>query len=359
MRLDFKEIEEHLDMEFFLERESIPYRESRGVNGMQLNIKTCPSCGDKRYRTYFGLETDRGNCFVCNTGFNKVSFIHAYLDTGVWSDTLRHCGELLKEQGWRPKRKQMVIVEQNEVNLPYSESLPLDTGENLQYLVNRGFNDDITRYFNLRWCEFGWWQYKDIDGTNKTQEFSNRIIIPITDLDGTIKTFQGRDITGASDRKYLFPKLLPGTGRYLFNGHNVVATDHAVMGEGVFDVAAIKMALDDDVSLRHIVAVGSFGKHLSYGNSSGDDQLGRFLGLKSRGLKTVTIMWDGEAAALTSALSAAKLLRSIGLTARIALLPKGRDPNEVTGDVVRDAFYKAEIWSPKLDIKLRLRNPYA
>jgi len=157
MRLDFKEIEEHLDMEFFLERESVPYRESRGVNGMQLNIKTCPNCGDKRYRTYFGLESGRGNCFVCNTGFNKASFIHAYLDTGVWSDTLRHCGELLKEQGWRPKRKQMVIVEPGEVKLPHSASLPLNTGENLQYLIHRGFNDDITRYFNLRWCEYGWW----------------------------------------------------------------------------------------------------------------------------------------------------------------------------------------------------------
>jgi len=208
----------------------------------------------------------------------------------------------------------MVIVEPGEVKLPHSEPLPLDTGENLQYLINRGFNDDTARYFNLRWCEYGWWQYKDIDGENKTQEFSNRIIIPITDLDGTVKTFQGRDITGRSDRKYLFPKLLPGTGRYLFNGHNVVATDHVVIGEGVFDVAAIKMALDEDVNLRHIVAVGSFGKHLSYGSNNGDDQLGRFLELKSRGLKTVTIMWDGEAAALTSALSAAKLLRGIGFS---------------------------------------------
>lgn len=354
--MDFAEVEEYLDMEFFLERESIPYHLSRGVNGMQLNIKTCPACGDNRYRTYFGLETGRGNCFVCGKGFSKISFLNEYQGKN-WPDTIRLCEELLKEQGWRPKRKALVMVNPGEVKLPYSNPLPLPTGENLKYLINRGFDDDISRYFNLRWCEYGWWKYKE-NGEEKTQDFSNRIIIPVYDIHGDLKTFQGRDLTGKSDRRYLFPKLLPGTGRYLFNGHNVVATDHVVMGEGVFDVAAIKMALDTKVELRHIVPVGSFGKHLSYGSQDGDDQLGQFLELKKRGLKTVTIMWDGEKAALTAALSAAKLLTGVGLQARVATLPAGKDPNEVTADIVLDTFFKAQVWSPKLDIKMRLRNPY-
>jgi DNA primase len=185
------------------------------------------------------------------------------------------------------------------------------------------------------------------------------VIIPVYDLDGDLKTFQGRDVTGKSDRKYLFPKALPGTGRYLLNGQNVIATDHVAMGEGIFDVAAMKIAFDEASDLRSIVPVGSFGKHLSYGDMKGDDQLGRFTALKARGLKFVTIMWDGEEAALIAALSAAKLLTGVGLTARIALLPAGKDPNEIPAADVRKAFYEAQTWTPALDIKWRLRNPYS
>lgn len=360
-RIDAQELEDELDMEFLLDRESIAYRVTRGVSGEQLNIRQCPNpeCRDTRWRTYFGTETGRGNCFVCNFKFGKLSFIHAYYEYENWRDTFRQAEELLREQGWRPKRTAIAAVDDADVVLPMSHELPLPTGENLAYLETRGFNADIARYFRLRWCEFGWWKYKEPDGSIRTQDFSNRVIIPVYDLDGSLKTFQGRDLAGVSASKYLFPKALPGTGRYLLNGQNVVATDHVVMGEGAFDVAAIKVAFDLDPALRHITPVASFGKHLSYGSASGDDQLGRFITLKARGLKFVTIMWDGEQKALEAALNAAKLLSGIGLTVRIALLPYTKDPNEVLPEVLQRAHYSAEVWSPALDIRWRLRNPYS
>ena len=350
-----------LDMEFLLERESIPYRVTRGVSGEQLQIKSCPDCGDDRWRMYFGTDSGRGNCFVCGKGFNKASFIHAQYGHGDadWGQTFVVLRELLTEQGWRPKRVAMAAIDYGQVELPSSSPLPTEDGANLQYLEDRGFNGDIAKYFGLRWCEFGWWKYKDAEGVVQTQNFTNRIIIPVFDLDGELKTFQGRDLTDTSTRKYLFPSELPGTGRYLLNGQNVLATDHAAMGEGCFDVAAIKIALDHDQATRHIVPVGSFGKHLSYGDQNADDQLGRFNTLKRRGLKIVTIMWDGEPSALVAALNAGKLLTGIGLVARIALLPKGKDPNEVPATTVRAAFHAAQVWTPAVDIRLRLRNPYA
>lgn len=359
-RLSFEEIEEELDFEFFLDRESVSYKQGRGVSGMQFNIKTCPSCDDSRWRTYLGAETGRGNCFVCGRGFNKLSFIHAYLgnDKDNWGDTMRYVNELLREQGWRPKRQVMAATFDDEVTLPTSIALPTEDGGNLVYLEQRGFDGEIARYFGLRYCQFGWWKYKDENGINATQNFSNRVIIPVYDLDGKLKTFQGRDIIGNSDRKYLFPKELPGTGRYLLNGHNVLATDSACMGEGAFDVAAIKIAFDEAPDLRHVVPIGSFGKHLSYGSEVGDDQLGRFNQLRARGLKYVTIMWDGEEKALIAALNAAKLLTGIGLVVRVALLPPGKDPNEISAEEVRKAYYEAKVWSPALDVKWRLRNPY-
>lgn len=355
--MDIAEINSKLDMEFLLGRESIPYRLSRGRSGMQLQLRTCPHCGDSRSRIYINAETGIGNCFVCNFTYNKVIFVKEYLNAS-WRETFRFCEEILREQGWRPrKRVEAAVEEDGPVTLPVSVELPLPEG-NIVYLHERGIDGATAKYFHLRLCEFGWWMVKNQDGSTYPQSFENRIIIPVYDLDGSLKTFQGRDITGKAERKYLFPVGLPGTGRYLLNGHNFVLSDEVVMGEGFFDVAAIKIAFDQDPDLRRIVPVGSFGKHLSYGDINGDDQLGRFLQLRGRGLKKVTIMWDGEEKALVAALDAAKRLNRIGLFVRIALLPPGKDPNEVAAETVRDAYYKAQTWTPSLDVKWRLQNPY-
>lgn len=362
-RLTIDEMKEELDIEFFLERESLAYRPTRGVSGMQLNIKTCPNpaCKDERWRTYFGVETGKGNCFVCSETFDALRFIHLHFDhaDNEWGATFREIGDVLKEQGYRPKREVTVAVDPGEVKLPSSIELPTEDGANLKYLDDRGFGVDIAKYFHLRYCEFGWWHYRDPDGAAQQQSFGNRVIIPVYDLDGKLVTFQGRDILGTSSMKYLFPKELPGTGRYLLNGQNVIATTEVVMGEGIFDVAATKQALHEDSGLRHIVPIGSFGKHLSYGSPTGDDQLGAFIKLKKRGVKVVTIMWDGGSKELIAAQNAAKLLTGLGLTVRIALMPAGKDPNEVPPEVTRQAYYKAQVWTPALDIKWRLRSPYA
>ena len=355
-QVDFEEIQEELDIEYLLDRESVAFKVTRGSSGMQLNIKECPACGDSRWRTYFGLETGRGNCFKCNTPFNKVSFAKHLFDTD-WSATKKILIEALEEQGWRPKRVYEAAVDPGEVKLPVSIPLPTPEGQNLQYLEDRGFTGEIAAYFHLRYCQHGWWIYEQ-EGETKYQTFDSRVIIPVFDLDGSLKTFQGRDVTGTSERKYLFPIALPGTGRYLYNAHNILNAKHVVLGEGAFDVAAIKVAFDQDPDLRQVVAIGSFGKHLSMGDTGGNDQLGRFIKLKHAGLEQVTIMWDGEPAALEAALTAAKHLAGIGLVPKIALLPKGKDPNEVPAHVVRQAYLDAQVWTPSLDIKLRLRNPF-
>jgi DNA primase len=357
---EIRELSEQLDLEYWLDRESIPYKMGRGSSGMQAHIKECPACGDRRWRVYLNAETGAGNCFVCNETYSKLGFVKAHLGGDVpWREVFEHVKGALKEQGWQPKRTTTAAVEIGEVKLPLSFALPTPEGENLVYLEKRGITGETAKFFHLRFCTEGWWNFTNEDGRPSGQKFDNRIIIPVFDLDGSLKTFQGRDITGTSDRKYLFPKMLPGTGRYLYNGQNAVRAKHVVMGEGVFDVMAIKLALDEDMLLRSIVPVGSFGKHLSFGSLDGDDQLGRFRQLKAHGLERVTIMWDGEWRALISALDAAELLRRIGLQVFIALLPSEKDPNEVLPEVVRDALHKARPYTPKLSVEWRLRNPYA
>lgn len=355
---DFNELFDALDIEFWCEREGVEFRLSRGSSGMQLNLKRCPSCGDARWRTYLNAETGRGNCFVCNETFRKGKFIQAHLGLN-WSEVRKNVVETLGEQGWRPRRMATVAVDHGEIKLPVSLELPTADGRNLAYLESRGITAQIAKFFHLRYCEMGWWNFTKDDGTPSGQRFDERVIIPVFDLDGSLVTFQGRDITGTADSRYLFPKMLPGTGRFLYNGQNAVRARRVVLGEGAFDVFATKIALDEDPALRDVVPVGSFGKHLSFGQPDGNDQLGRFLKLKANGLAEVVIMWDGTQDALSAALGAAEILVRVGLVVRIARLPRGTDPNEVSGEIVRRAFYEATPYSRRLSVEWRLRNPYA
>lgn len=357
---DSEEIKEHFDIEAWLEDEGVAFKKSRGSSGIQLNLQECPNpdCGDRRWRTYVNAETGLGNCFVCNTGLNKSKVVMFTQGVG-YGQALKIMREYNSKMGFRPRKKIEVAVEMNcEIRLPVSMELPTPDGKNLNYLEGRGFNGEIARYFHLRYCEHGWWMFKRDDGSQGAQDFSNRVIIPVFDLDGMLVTFQGRDISGKSEAKYLFPKGLPGTGRYLLNGHSVMKAKRVVMGEGIFDVAAIKLAFENDPNLRSVVPIGSFGKHLSYGDMNGNDQLGRFVQLKRNGLEEVTIMWDGGKKELIAALNAAELLRKLGLRVRIALLPEGMDPNEISPKRVRDAFHKAETYSPVMAVRWRLRSPY-
>jgi len=356
----FQRIQSELDFGYFLDSEGLDYKEVQGSSGEQFHIKCCPTCGDSRWRTYMGVESGLGNCFKCGEKYTKITFLKAHFGYDNWGETFRKCEEVLHDQGWRPVRKS-VVVEPNisEIRLPISDPIPFANGANFPYLEERGVTKELAAYFHLRFCKFGGWVFKSSEGKQQLQNFSDRIIIPIFDLDRELKTFQGRDVSGNSDRKYLFPVQLPGTGRYLYNGQNVVACEHVVMGEGAFDVIAIKAALDLDPATRNVVAIGSFGKHLSHGHKTNDDQLSRLSTLKAQGLKRVTIMWDGEPAALTAALDAAKLIRSVGLMPLIALLPSGKDPNEVPAEEVIKAFYAAKEWNLSTDVKWRLRNPYA
>lgn len=354
---DFTEISEQLDLEFWADREGVSYTLSRGRSGMQMNFMVCPECGDRNHKVYLNAETGAGNCFKCGETYSKLKFIKTQTRLD-WRATHDHCIAVLKEQGWRPKCTSTAAVEFEKVKFPDSYELPTPTGDNLLYLEERGVDGVMAKYFHLRMCEKGWWNFTKEDGTKGGQKFDMRLIIPVFDLDGTFVTYQGRDITGTEERRYLFPKGLPGTGRYLLNGQNAFRSKRIVVGEGGFDLMATKKALDEDVGLRDVTVVGTFGKHLSYGDPDGNDQLGRFLKLKREGLEEVTFLWDGTWDATKAALDASKMLTRMGLKARIGLLPLDHDPNEVLPEIVRAAFYGAQPYSAALDAKWRLRNPF-
>lgn len=351
---ELQEALDTLDIEAWLDREGIRYKQTRGASGRQLNVKECPCCGNSNYKVYLNAETGLGNCFAgdCEEKFNKWKFISRYLNVSH-REAVEHIKQVAREQGWRPPKKKgaAVNLSAGELRLPNSLPLPIN-GRNLKYLDNRGITADIARYFNLRFCLRGSFNYKDEHGRPMVQSYANRIIIPVFDLAGELVSFQGRDITGTADKKYLFPPGFASTGSHLYNGHNAIGAESIVIGEGAFDVMATKIALDGEMALRDVVPVGSFGKHLSIGGD--DSQLGKLMALRENGLKRVTFMWDGEDRAIDDAIEAGLLLHKYGFQARIAILPKDKDPNEVPASVVRAAYWRAEVVNASVAARLRL-----
>jgi DNA primase len=360
MREELNELLERVDLEFFLDFEGIDYKATTGHSGEQFNVRECPVCGASKWKVYLNADTGLGNCFSgsCQATFNKFSFIKAHIGAGGPREVEDHLKSLARELGWRPKRKiEYAVQEETACKLPASIELPTEDGQNLLYLEKRGFDAEIARYFHLRYCHEGFHVYKKPDGTNGVQNFSGRVIIPVYDLDGDLVTYQGRDVTGDSEKKYLFPSALPGTGRFIYNGHNANHARRIVIAEGAFDVAAVKRALDQAEDLRDVVPVGTFGKHLS-ASSSGNDQYGRFMRLAQTGLQEAVIMWDGEAKVIKDAIKAGELLMRVGIAIRIALLPPGKDPADVDVATVQRCYREAVPLTPRQIVKWRLKPPY-
>lgn len=336
---ELTEILDSIDIEYYLNSQGIDYKENRGASGRQLNLRDCPVCGNSKWKVYIGADTGLGNCFSgsCEQKFNKYSFIKHHLQSPSTSELIRHIKHAASQQGWRQKKAKRVEVVEGKIILPESLELPFN-GKNLKYLTNRGVSSEMSNYFYLRYSEKGKYYYNDGE-RDRYQNYSERIIIPIHDLEGNLVTFQGRDVTGESERKYLFPPGFASTGRYLYNGHNAVMSTYIVMCEGVFDVISVKMALDEDIYLRGVTPVASFGKHLS--NGFENDQMGELIKLKRLGLKHVCFMWDGEKSAIRAAIKAAISVLSLGIKASVAILPDNKDPNEVPDYIVRESYKNA------------------
>jgi DNA primase len=351
--------------EELLDHIGVDYRRTSGSRGRQFQIRECPTCGRSDWKVYLGEDSGYGNCFhgSCETKYNLWTFAAAHLGNPESKEVGALFEEIAKAGGWKPKaRPQRVIVPafEGDLELPRNYHLPDRNGSVGIYLAGRGITPDLARAFDLR-HGIGSYNYVDEDGQAKSISFAGRIIFPIYDANGKLVTFQGRDTTGTSDRKYLFPARLPSTARFIYNAHRAKAEGwaHGVMGEGTMDVIGIQRAIDEDRNMRGIGAIGSFGKSLTLDiDPNMPTQLQALLELKAAGMKIITIMWDGEWVALKSAVKAAGKLQLHGFLVRIALMPKDKDPADVESRVVRKSIECAIPYTRSLEAKLRLRDPY-
>lgn len=338
---------DEIDLEHYLDREGVGYRYSHGTRGQQLILDECPFCHEGGGKTYANADSGLGNCFhgSCGAKFNKRKLIRQI--SGLSGKALaEHIKSVASTMGWIPK-KTRPEVKQSSLALPKPMDALPHNGRNLAYLAQRGVTNESCEWFRLGYChDKAWWGYELDDGTQKWVSYKRRVIIPIYDLEGEMVSFQGRDITGEQLPKYLFPNGFAVAGKHLYNGHAFEAGKHthAVVGEGAFDAIAIHQALLEERGCADMLALATFGMHLSGG---ADGQIEKFVRLHEQGLRTVTIMWDGEGRAIKMAVQAGLALVRAGLQVRIATLPEGYDPAQgpdgqpTPTRLVREAIFKA------------------
>lgn len=347
-----------IDVEQLLAFEGVEYRVSQGNSGIQLNINTCPACGRDGWKVYLAAETGLGVCFRCSEGFNVPKFVKLLRGIPSYGAVKKYIDNYASTISYRPR-----ITYNEKLNKDWK--LPLNTKIELEedvpdYLKDRNVDAKICKRFDLRVCEAGFYRYEDHHDRVRFVDFSNRIIIPVRDYRGDMVTFQGRDMTGTADKKYLFPNLLPGTGRYIYNTDYVIKqkSKYCVLNEGVFDVFATTIALESSVEFGEFGVGGTFGKHLSMGLNKivTDDQLSDIFRLQKAGVAEFILLWDGETQAILKAVATAAKLNGLGFKTTVAKLSGDKDPAESTVEEILDAIRNREMPSKLELMRLKLNE---
>lgn len=181
------------------------------------------------------------------------------------------------------------------------------------YLANAGIGDADAIAAGLMW---------ERDGTTGPR-FLGRITVPVHDARGRIVGFGARVAPGAPEgvAKYLNSpdSEIFDKGRLLFNLHRAApairASKRAILVEGYFDVIALA-----GVGLAEAVA--------PMGTALTEEQLTRLWRLT----RAPVLMFDGDAAGRKAARRACeRALPGIApdRTLKVALLPKGQDPDDI------------------------------
>ncbi len=131
----------------------------------------------------------------------KISRGAALLKVKAGTSKVVHGTEDSLEKAWKKytEEEEEETPAPPEVDLALPPGLPLDSPlpfavPGRKYLEKRGFSLKVAKRFNLSYCYDRW------------HPFFQRLIIPIYNSDGTkIVGYQGRDVTGEKDPKYLFP----------------------------------------------------------------------------------------------------------------------------------------------------------
>ena len=312
----------------------------------------CPFHDDKNPSMHVNEERGFFHCFSCGAGGDVFGFVMKYNNIDFMDaarELAQRAGVALpsssRREGNRGEdsaRKKRFLEINSLVCSLYRESLRSGKGSESarKYVESRGIDARTVEEFGLGFAPDGWDTVVRFAGEKKIgiseleklglvaarkdskghyDWFRNRIIFPIYGMDGQVLGFGGRalDEDGGKNPKYMNSSESPVFSKKnvfygLYNSRSEIRKKRqAVLVEGYMDFIKLYSS-----GVRNVVA--TLGTAFTRDHAT---VLRRFC-------EEVVIVYDGDAAGISSAVRAGEILLEREVSSKICRIPDGLDPDD-------------------------------
>ena len=305
----------------------------------------CPFHNEKTPSFTVYLDTQSFYCFGCGAGGDVITFIRRIENLG-YLDAVRFLAQRvnlpLPEDGYDDgvsNRRRRILAANREAARFFHECLIGPQGRRcLDYLLDRGYTMSTIRHFGLGYAPDGWRALCDHlhqkgfslpelvdanlarkseknDKTNYYDNFRNRAIVPIIDVNGNVVAFGGR-VLDDSKPKYINTAdtlvYKKGTGVFGLNFAKNSGERRLILTEGYMDTIALHQA-------------GFTNSIACLGTALPDEQVN----LVSRYADEVLLSYDSDEAGQKAVQRAITAFSRVGVKVRVLQLSGGKDPDEI------------------------------
>lgn len=258
---------EQFDVKDWLDRQGMSYQRSGHTH---VTLKDCPLCHDTRWKVYLNVGGGRKNGFFntyCCHEAGTLPKLMAAQENMTSSVEAFHEIRRFVEEGGESVIPIVAAPASDAVELrPAAFALPeprflctpatpcIVKGK-LGALMDRGITQEIIDAHYLSVTNTGTFY-----GGLPKRSYDLRLIIPVI-FEGQVRTWQGRDLTGRAENRYVFPAG-DCSGSLLYDFDRVRTKKTAVLAEGVFAKWALERFVVQN-GLADIGVTATFGKKLS------------------------------------------------------------------------------------------------
>ena len=325
-----------------------------GVIGEHVSLKRaganlkglCPFHAEKT--PSFTVNPSRGtyHCFGCGEGGDVIQFVMSYQRLSfaeALRDLARRYQVELPEKPLNPeeiervrRRDALLAANEKAAELFHQQLLTDPAAQSCRdYLAKRGIPQEIIAEFRLGFAPDNWnflgsalarQQIRPEvareagllvarDSGGAYDRFRNRVMFPILDLTGRVVGFGGR-ILGEGQPKYMNSpeSAVFDKGRILFglyqNREHIRKAGRCIVVEGNFDLLSLVVH-----GVRHVAA--------PLGTALTQPHVRALRGYADEAI----LLFDGDQAGLKAAMRAVPLFLAEQVSARVAVLPQGHDPD--------------------------------
>lgn len=302
----------------------------------------CPFHNEKTPSFSVSPARQMYHCFGCGEGGDVISFVMKHINL-EFVEALKLLADranivlVEKDNNFdlqKQREKDVIFNINKEAARYFYENLTKDKRA-LNYLYSRGINIKTIRAYGLGYSQNNWdgilsfltkkgysetliekagLTIKHSDGNRYYDRFRGRVMFPIIDTRGRIIGFGGRT-TGDIQPKYLnSPDTIvfsKGNNLYGLNTAKKFSRDRIILVEGYMDVISLYQ-----YGINYSVA--SLGTALTPNQSK----------LLKRYSKDIYICYDSDNAGLNAANRALDVMKEEAITAKVIMLPKGKDPDD-------------------------------